>query len=551
MARIFFVLTLLLAVLPAAAEERRLVVIHRGLLNAEAEIAPSFDYTVPRTRRWSIEGDPAVIALLTDGARVRLRGDFGRDVVRVTTRLGQEPAALPVTGQTLWRGRLQATVISASPPTVQLEKGPRAELVLATSDEQAAWSRWSSSGAFTLEGNFVDGRLYDPVFSEPFRPVATAGPARVVCQLSEVFLDRCLEAFLAVHRKELSYQDPYQATRFEVSRLGATLLDCGPGQLRFFGQLRGQLFFQGKPVGDCQGEWEVVVAPRFEQGALKVAVVPNTLGLRLTQPLHLPVPPDWAGALQGLVVSQLGSGVSLPVPGAYAGDLERSGVLSAGDRLGVWTAATGDRRTGFLSVAGPVTEGAPGPNLLENRLGGQEFVVALSAEAINLALQRNLPGMLPMRRPIPKSMGLSQDVLIFKLQVTEAVVTALSMSYQNGLFRISDMVLNVHWKLAGIFQGDEPGARLTGTAALVSGQGGHLRIRPAIETLEFLSPHILERSPQEQEAIKARALAAVSTLELDFLLPNSLPVAELARKLELVDVQALPDELRFLGRLSN
>lgn len=535
---------------PARAEERRLVVIHRGLLSTEAEVSPDFDYTVPRLRRWTIEGDPTVIALLGDGVKVRLRGDFSGDRVRLASSLGREPVALPVTGSSLWRGRLQATVVSVSPPVVQLEKGIRAELGLSTPEEQAEWARWSADGAFTLEGNFVDGTLYDPIFSPPFAPEATAGPARVICQMSEEFLNRCLEAYLAAHRKQFTYEDDSKTTRFEVIRMGATLLDCAPGQLRFFGQLKGQLFFQGQAVGDCRGEFELVVEPRFNQGSLRVQVVPNTLHLRLTQPLYLPVPPDWAAALQGLVSSQLGSGVSLPVPGAYARDLERSGVMTAQDRLGVWTAPTGDRRTGFLAVAGPVTDNAPGPNLLENRLGGQEFVVALSDEAINRALERNLPGMLPIKRPIPKKLRFSQDVLIFKLEVTEVIVTRLQLRYEQGLFRIQDAVLNVHWKLAGIFQGDEPGARLSGTAALISGQKGHIRLKPTVESLEFLSKHITDRSPAEQEAIKTRALAAVSTLELDFLLPNSVPVPDLARKLELVDVLALPTEMRLLGRLS-
>lgn len=548
MARIFLCIIFLLA--PVLAEERRLVVIHKGLLSSEAEVRPEFDYTVPRARRWTLEGDPAVIGLLGDGVKVRLRGDFSGTRVSLGNRIGTEPTALPVTGGVLWHGRLQATVVSQSPPVVQLESGIRAPLSLSTPQEQAEWARWSAAGRFTLEGNFIDGTLYDPQFSEPFAPAVSAGPFRVLCQMSEGFLDRCLQAYLAAHKSQLSYTDQSHTTRFEVSRMGATLLDCAPGQLRFFGQLRGQLFFQGQEVGNCLGEFELVVQPRFEQGSLKVQVVPNSLHLRMTEPLSLPVPADWAGALQALITSQLGSGVSLPVPGAYARDLEKSGVMSASDRFGVWTAPTGDRRTGFLTVAGPVVENAPGPNLMENRLGGQEFVVALSDEAINRALEKNIPGLLPIRRPIPKNLRLKQDILIFKLEVTEVVVTDLKMRYENGLFHILDSVINVHWKLAGIFQGDEPGARISGTAALLSGQGGHIKLKPTLESLTFLSKHITDRSPAEQEAIKAKALAGLSTLELDFLLPSSLPVPDLARKLELVDVLALPTEIRLLGRLS-
>ncbi|GMU51889.1 MAG: hypothetical protein AMXMBFR33_10350 [Candidatus Xenobia bacterium] len=549
MARILLVLIVMLGV-PALAEERRLVVLHRGLLSTEAEISPSFDYTVPRTRRWVVEGDPTLLGLLGSGTRVRLRGDFAGDRVRLSGPLGSRPTALPVTGQELWRGRMQATVVSSDPPTVLLDGKISARLALETPEEEAAWQQFSALAQFTLTGNYVDGTLYDPLFAQTDPPMAQAGPVRVICQLSETFLNRCLQAFLATHKKQLSWSDPSQSTRFEVSRIGATLLDCGPGQLRFFGLVKGAVFFQGKSLGETEGEWGVVVEPRFSRGQLRVELVPNTLEMRLIRPLHLPVPPGWTAGLQTILAQQLGTGVSLPVPGAYAPDLDRSGILSSSDQLGVWTVPTGDRRTGFLSVAGPVVEQASGPNLLANRLNGHEFVVALSPEAVNTALERNVPGLLPIKRPIPKNLRMSQQVLLFKLEVTDVILTSLSLRYENGLFRILDSVVNVHWKLAGLFQGDEPGARLQGTATLLSGQGGHIRLKPNIESLEFLSPHILERSLPEQEAIRTRTLAGLSVLELDFLLPNRLPVRELLRSLELVDVVALSDELRLLGRLS-
>ncbi len=548
MARILLVLIVVLG-LPALAEERRLVVLHRGLLSTEAEISPSFDYTVPRTRRWVVEGDPTLLGLLGSGTRVRLRGDFAGDRVLLSAPLGSRPTALAVTGQELWRGCMQARVVSEDPPTVLLDSKISARLALETPEEEAAWQSFRSQPEFSLTGNYVDGTLYDPLFAPADRPEARAGPVRVIAQLSETFLNRCLQAFLATHKKQLSWSDPSQSTRFEVSRIGATLLDCGPGQLRFFGLVKGSVFFQGKSVGEMEGEWGVVAEPRFSGGQLRVDLVPNTLEMRLIRPLHLPVPPGWTAGLQSILAQQLGSGVSLPVPGAYAPDLDRSGILSSSDELGVWTAPTGDRRTGFLAVAGPVSEG-PGPNLLENRLSGQEFVVALSPEAVNAALERNVPGMLPIKRPIPQHLRMTQNILLFKLEVTDVIVTSLSLRYENGLFRILDSVVNVHWKLAGLFQGDEPGARLQGTATLLSGQGGHIRLKPDFESLEFLSRHILDRSQSEQEAIRARTLAGLSTLELDFLLPSKLPVRELLRSLELVDVMALSDELRLLGRLS-
>ena len=89
-----------------------------------------------------------------------------------------------------------------------------------------------------------------------------------------------------------------------------------------------------------------------------------------------------------------------------------------------------------------------------------------------------------------------------------------------------------------------------GTATVVSGRLGRIKLKLEIESVVFLSKAVYELGPAATDVIRDQTRAALSTLELDFLLPNKLLVKELARELQLVDVQTAPDELRFLGRLS-
>lgn len=89
-----------------------------------------------------------------------------------------------------------------------------------------------------------------------------------------------------------------------------------------------------------------------------------------------------------------------------------------------------------------------------------------------------------------------------------------------------------------------------GTAEVVSGRLGRLKLKLSLESVVFWSRAIYELPAEVTELLREQTRAALSTLDLDFLLPNKLMVKELARQLELVDVQTAPDELRFLGRLS-
>ncbi|MEW6280002.1 MAG: hypothetical protein AB1758_15340 [Candidatus Eremiobacterota bacterium] len=539
--------------------ERRLVVLRNALLLWEAEISPEFDHTVYRTHRYRVVADPFLLGRLGNGSRARVSGTFRGDTLTLDPLNALEPAPLQGVsgGSPSWRGRLGARVLSQDPPRLQLDLGDRSQevtLELTRADERQAWAEWAPRGSFTVEGNVVGATLFDPVFSEATPPGPRTGPQRVIFQMREQFLDRCLARLLETRGQAFrwSVQSEHGSARFAVTRIGATLIGCQPGQLRLHGRVGGDATLQGHKIPLAEGEWYVVVQPRFGPGGLRLSPVPGTLELRLTKPLDLGVPREWTGAMQDMLAANLASAMSIPLPGAYGKELDASGILQSADvaRLEVWTAPTGDRRTGLVVVAGPQTGQPGGPDVLENRLEpGSEFALALSPEAVDSALKRNVPGLLPMKRPIPPALRVTESVFIFTLEVTDVEVTELDLRYQRGLFAIDNCVVKVHWTLAGIFQGDEPGARMKGTAKVQSQSGGVLKIRPDIRELEFLSPHILERSPEEQAAIKQKTLQGLSTLELDFLLPSRQPVPDLNSTLELTGVEALEEELRLHGRL--
>lgn len=382
-----------------------------------------------------------------------------------------------------------------------------------------------------MEGRFFDLNVFPVVRQE-----VKAGPVKVIAQMSEPFINRCLQAWLVAHRGQLTWSDPTRTTRFEITRIEAGLIQNKPRQVKFFGKLKGELYLSGRKVGAALGDWEAVLTLEFSQGQLRLEVLPDTLKVQITDPVRLPVPPGWAVGLQFLLGAKFGLGVTLPVPLVYAEQLALCG-LRATDPLGVWTLATGDRRQGLLVVAGPPNEGAPGPNLFERRMGMNEFAVTLSGEAVNAALDQHLTRHLPFTRPVPPELS---------GQATEVTVTRLVLRYEGQHFRI----LDAEGSVRGDFPDGEMEARLMGVAEVVSGRLGRIKLKMTIESVVFLSKSIYDMSPEAQDMVREQTRAALSELELDFLLPNRLMVKELARQLELVDVQTAPDELRFLGRLS-
>lgn len=379
-------------------------------------------------------------------------------------------------------------------------------------------------------------RFYELNVFPGVRHEARAGPVKVIAQMSETFLNRSLQAWLAAHRGQLTWSDPTRTTRFEITRIEASLHGNKARQVRFFGKLKGELFMGGQKIAAALGEWEAVLALAFVQGQLNLEVLMDTLRVAITDPVRLPVPPGWAAGLQTLLANKFGRGVTLPVPLIYADQLAQCG-LRATDPLGIWTVSTGDRRQGLLVVAGPPQEGADGPNLLERRTGMNEFSVALSSEAVNAALDQHLTRHLPRTFPVPAE---------FAGTASEVVLTRCVMRYDGPAFRILEAEVTVKGELPD----GELDARLIGRAEVASGRLGRLKLKLSFESIVFWSRAIYDMPADLTELLREQTKAALSTLELDFLLPNKLMVKELARQLELVDVQTGPDELRFLGRLS-
>lgn len=382
----------------------------------------------------------------------------------------------------------------------------------------------------------VDGHLFAMGMMPAARqPVVRAGPVRVIAQMTEGFLNRCAQAWLAGHRGQLQWSDPTRTTRFEVTRLEAGLVPGKPRQVKFFGKLKGELFFSGRKVAAALGDWEAILTLAFEQGQLQLEVLPDSLKVQITDPLRLPVPPGWAAGLETLLASKFGRGVTLPVPLIYAEQLTQCG-LRATDPLGVWTHATGDRRAGLLVVAGPPREGENGPDLMERRMALHDFSVSLSSEAVNAALEQHLDRILPAHLPVPSELaGMASEVVLLRLL----------MRYEGQRFRLPE----VEVLLRGAVPEGELEARLVGYADLQTGRGGRIKLQPSIQSVVFLSKTIHQLGKEVQEVLRQQAQAALSSLELDFFLPNKLMVRELGKSLDLVDVQTGPDELRFLGRM--
>lgn len=367
------------------------------------------------------------------------------------------------------------------------------------------------------------------------QPEVRVGAVKVIAQMTEGFLNRCAQAWLVAHRGQLQWSDSTRTTRFEVTRLEAGLVQGKPRQVKFFGKLKGELFFSGRKVAAALGDWEAILTLAFEQGQLQLEVLPESLKVQITDPLRLPVPPGWAAGLETLLASKFGRGVTLPVPLIYAEQLTRCG-LRATEPLGVWTHATGDRRAGLLVVAGPPREGEGGPDVMERRMALHDFSVSLSSEAVNAALEQHLDRILPAHYPVPPELtGLASEVVLLRL----------IMRYEGQRFRIPEAEV----LLRGAVPGGELEARLMGYADLQTGRGGCLKLQPSIESVVFLSKTLHQLGAEVQEMLRQQTRAALSSLELDFLLPNKLLVRELAKSLDLVEVQTGPDELRFLGRM--
>ena len=541
-----------------AAPERRLVVLRSGT----AVASPDRDFTRCLEGRYTLKGNVDTLHRL-DGLAVRLLGEWGEEEVLVPGPRpgGPLPALLAPPDAT--RGRLQAEVLSVEPPRARLDLGAgrRRDVDLEwEGPAPPAWTALSRGSLCTLEATLTGSKALDVRVGAPRSASARRGPVRVVAQMSEGFLQAAVTRYRKAHPEPFRWTDPQGSSSLEVSELGLTLLDCAPGQVRLFGALTGSATVLGTRLPDVEGQWEVVAVPVPQGAELELDLVPGTLRVRLARPLHLAVPAGWSARVQALLEAGLDQGFRLPVPGAWWKDLVATGALRASDlsRMEVLTRPTGDRRTGLVVVAGPVEPEArdSGPDLLRDRLRDPEgFAVALSAAAMNDVLDRQVPGLLPLRQALPPQARIRQSVLFLELVIDAVEVSELDLDYLadegRGVLGINRLTANVHWSL-GPFSGWEPGARLKGRAWVESRPGPPLALvaHPDVSEVEFLSEHLRSRSAEEQQVLRKRVADGLRAVPLDVLLPAQAPVAALGpgAVLELRDFQALAEELVLQGR---
>ncbi len=540
-----------------AKPERRLVFLRKTPLGYLAEVTPRFDYTTYLSRGYKVSGvDNSVLSAVSsaEGLPVRLYGEFSGDRVQVQkVAVGMPPPVLPVpSGVEVWRGRVRATPLGGD--RVRLATGGEATLAFENPGEREAWA--GVSGDCIILGSFIGGKLVDLTFS-PYAPPTQRGPYRVLLQLSEGFLNRVAEEYLAGHKSLFGWADKNGVTGFQVREMGGTMLDCPPGELRLYGRLDGRVL----GMSLVEGEWEARARPAFKGTQLTTPLAADSIQVRVTRPFFMAVPGLWTEGLRVMLGLALKDGLVLPVPELYRKELAL--ILEEGEveRFGLWTAPTGDRRTNMLVAAAPVTAGSAqmggppveeGPDMLVSRLArGSHYCVALAPAAVNVALARMIPAALPLRRPIPPELQVNSQVFLFKLKLKEAEIPELDLGFADGRFVVRNALVVVHWAL-GPLSGVEPAARLAGTAR-VTGEGSPLKLRvdPEITSLQVLSKQIAEQSPEEQAALKEQLVRAVRGTTLDLPLPVTVAVPALSPKavLELVGVGSEGGDLVLQGRL--
>jgi hypothetical protein len=544
------------------AGQRHLLYLRKTSLGETyAEVWPETNFTQYLPQRFRIEGgDAAVLSALSNsaGLPVRALGTYQGDLFKVAKEsFSAGPSLLAVPGDSqVWRGRLPARLLSATPPTVELDAGRgqklTAQLEMHTPQEQQQFAKVSANGPFLLGGTALVKGGQTTIIDLDFAPwKAPAAPFAASCllQLSEEMLQHAAAEYRVGHQDQLGGGSG--SARFEVSDLGATLQGCQPGQVRLYGRLRGS--HSGLNV--LEAVLEVVAKTTLDKGKLQLAPVPGTLSLRLTFPCFAETPPTWIANLERIMGSEYSQGVSVAVTEPYKDQIVQSGVLEAHqlDQMQVFTLPTGDRRTSLLSLAVPAAQPAPALASPDAAFHSRievpgECTLAVSEEAINNAIKLKLPPMLPMVKAIPKELQQQQGVTLSEVDIPE-----LDVVFDKGLFRINTCVVNVHWSY-GLFSGVEPGARFKGTAR-ISGAGTPLKLMAnlQIESLEFLSPRILGGSPEEQQSQKDKLIKTLQDTALELPVPADLAVRVLSPRaaFSLTGVRGSenPSELLLQGRL--
>lgn len=509
-----------------------------------AESDPRFDYTCYLPRTYSVQNlDPRLAAgaasASTSGLPVRLAGFFSGNQVNVSeTPLEAALLPLPFTVNSAWRGvvalRAGGTEMAITPGSWQKVTPPSPRL--------------AREGLYRVTACTQGGalQLLDPTYLQPIPPPASwQGP--VTAFLSEDFLDRSLDLVRQNHPEQ--FQTQWKGlvgnAGFRVDRLGLTTVEGG---LRCFVRLTGDVTGLGTMVS---GEWEAPVSLGLSNGSARLALLPDGQRAHLTKPVFAELPEAWSRSLLSNLARWIDTGISVPVPGAYMQQLLKSGLVTPAEleSLQLSSVSWGDRRNGALVV----TNAPPAGNQVPTELSWSPhgFGLGLSAPALNRCLATWVPAHLPLTIDLPAGAVPAPRVLIFKLNLDQLVVDKLSLHYSDGRFQIENCQLNVGWSL-GPVSGVEPGARFSGWAEpALEGSPPHLSVRLHIDSLKFLSEHILAESPEEQARLRSQILDAVAKAPVP--LPVDLQVKTGISPdvpLRLTGLHLLPDRLWLLGQWS-
>jgi hypothetical protein len=522
-----------------APPERKLVFLRSQGLSSWAESDPAFDYTCYLPRRYSLRGlESSLIqaSASSGGLPARLLGSYAGDQVQVAPpSLRLEPPLLPLSlsVQKPWRG-----VVALS------QNGTRMALV----PEQWIECRVTApvdDGLYQLTAWTEQGRLHleDLVRLGPVPPPASLqGPLQAV--VSEGFVQRTLDLYRGSHPGSFRWQEPGGRAGFELSTLGLTSLT---GSLRGYAALSGQWSSLGKWV---EGEWEAPLRVELKKGFAHLSLDPKGQSLRLVRPFFAEVPQSWADAVNQLTQRFFSTQLALPVPGAYLQPLLQSGLVTQAEleRMQLLPSSWGDRRSSsLLLTSGPVAELGPPVQLAWT--GSDGFALGLSAAALNRSFQQTIPPRLPMRIDLPRDRVKSPQVLIFKLDLKQLEVRQLHLSYLRGAFRFDPCELAVAWQL-GPLSGVEPGARLSGWAVPAL-EKGKLVLKMSLEQFEFLSPHILGQSPEDQQRLRSEMIDGLQKAPIPLPVPLSLATqVHPSARLQIQQLRPTDDTLWMVGQWS-
>ncbi|MBT9588437.1 hypothetical protein IV102_34175 [bacterium] len=502
---------LALTALAGAQPQRKLVFLRSQGLSSWAESDPSFDFTCYLPRRYTLRGLESQLIQATassGGLPARLLGTYAGDQVQVAPpSLRLEPPLLPLslTVQKPWRGVValsQGGTRLALVPEQWTPCFPPAGAQVA--DGLYQLTAWSEQNQLQLQDLVRLGEVPAPAHLQ--------GPLQAV--VSEGFVQRTLDLYRTSHPSLFRWQEPGGRAGFELSTLGLTTV---AGSLRSYASLSGQWGGVGKLV---EGEWEAPLQVSLSKGYARLKLDPQGQSVRLVRPFFAEVPQSWADAVNRLTQRFFSAQLALPVPGAYLQPLLQSGLVTEGelDQLQFAPSSWGDRRSSclILTAAG----GTVGPPLQLGWTGSDGFALGLSAAALNRSLAQTIPARLPMRIDLPRDRVAAPRVLIFKLDLKQLEVQQLNLTYLRGAFRFDPMVVAVAWQL-GPLSGLEPGARVSGWA-VPQLENGKMSLKISLEQFEFLSPHILEQSSQDQERLRSEMVDGLQRVPVPLPVPLTL-----------------------------